>query len=242
MTSTTVAKEIKSIIRPVLRESGFINNTGKKYWRHKDESIDVIDFMSFNSYNADIIGCTTFSIAIKLGCYFNFIPHRKGIKEKNGLLFPEEWQCDFRGGGITKEILQPELESKEIWYIDESGSNLNEVVLDCKKQLQEKAFVWFNQFDEYQNIYDILLNHEDRIGVLWGFGRKDSPLRNFMLASIEIKLKKFEKAEERLVELVKYYDNLIQTERAKDLKACYIEEKGLKMELLEKTKNFRNTI
>ncbi|CAL2090555.1 hypothetical protein [Tenacibaculum sp. 190524A05c] len=80
--SKEVTKHINNIIRPVLIENGFKNYTGRKYWRYSSEKIDVISFQSFNSYNAEVLGCTTFSFAVNLASFLDYIPSDTQIKKK----------------------------------------------------------------------------------------------------------------------------------------------------------------
>ncbi len=62
MDSKVVTKEIKSIIRPKLKEVGFTTFTSRAAWRHCTDRIDVIEFPSLNKYNVDVLNVTTFSL------------------------------------------------------------------------------------------------------------------------------------------------------------------------------------
>ena len=69
-------------------------------WRHHHDRIDVVNFQSFNSYQAAVIGCTTYSFGVNLGCYLLSIPYpiwAVHIKGKSGQLLPDESQCHIRG-------------------------------------------------------------------------------------------------------------------------------------------------
>ncbi len=67
MDSKVVNKAIRDVIRPFLKENEFTKFTGRDSWRVKKDTIEVINFQSFNSYNADILGVTSFSFGVNLG-------------------------------------------------------------------------------------------------------------------------------------------------------------------------------
>ena len=70
MDSKVVNKYIKNKIWPYLKEQGFSQFNARNAWRTKDETIEVINFQSFNSYIAEGVGCTTYSFGINLGVYY----------------------------------------------------------------------------------------------------------------------------------------------------------------------------
>lgn len=67
MDSKVVNRAIKANVWPMLKEHGFGHFTTRTAWRHDHDRIDVINFQSFNSYQASVIGCTTYSFALRLG-------------------------------------------------------------------------------------------------------------------------------------------------------------------------------
>jgi len=56
MDSKEVNKQIRAVIRPVLKAQGFARFTARDSWRFHDDRIDVVNFQSFNSYLAGTIG------------------------------------------------------------------------------------------------------------------------------------------------------------------------------------------
>ena len=84
----------------MLRAAGFTQFSPRTAWRHRPGRIDVVSFQSFNSYNAAVTGCTTYSFCVNLGAFLTAIPpdyepHR--IKTKAGQLLPHPAECHFRG-------------------------------------------------------------------------------------------------------------------------------------------------
>jgi hypothetical protein len=181
MDSKQVTKEINSIIRPVLKENGFNKFTGRTYWRYKTDRIDILNFQSYNSYNAEVMGCTTFSFAVNLSTFLNYIPTETEIKEKNGLKRPAEYDGQFRSG-IKKRIEQKEFTNENIWFINNDRNYLTSAITDCKNQIEKSAFQWYDQFDNKENVLRICLEDEMDMDGTWGFGNKDSYSRNRLIA------------------------------------------------------------
>jgi len=76
--------------------------------------IEVVNFQSFNSYSAGVLGCTTYSFSS--GSYLVEVPSlgRPGRpKEKDGAPVPEEYEC-HRRGRLHRSFAQPELERRDI--------------------------------------------------------------------------------------------------------------------------------
>ncbi|CAL2060553.1 hypothetical protein [Tenacibaculum sp. 190524A05c] len=202
--SKEVTKLINNIIRPVLIENGFKNYTGRKYWRYSSEKIDVISFQSFNSYNAEVLGCTTFSFAVNLASFLNYIPSDTQFKEKKGLKRPDESQGYFRRS-IKKSIEQKEFPREDIWLIDEKGKYLVNAINDCKNQIENTAFTWFSKFEAKQEVLRILKEDDNDMKETWGFGNIDSPNRNKLIAYTAVSLGETNLAIEKFEKLKQYY-------------------------------------
>ena len=204
MDSKAVTREINSCIKPFLKKNRFNKWTSRTYWRYLFDRIDIIDFQSFNSYNADVIGCTTFSFSINLSCFLRYIPSETKIKYKNTEPRPSESQGHFRRR-LKKGIIQTELETNDIWFIDNHGANLIDVIIDCGNQIQKNGLSWFDKFATKENVLDILINDSEDMDGTWGFGNFNSPLRNEYTAYTAIGLNKYELAFDRLKALSNYY-------------------------------------
>ena len=116
MDSKVVNREIRDRIWPKLREHGFGTFSSRSAWRYGPDRIDIVNFQSFNAYNAGVIGCTTFSFVVNVGCYLlailpRFEPSR--IKENKGHLMPEDYACHFRAQ-LSPAIPQAKLLAKDI--------------------------------------------------------------------------------------------------------------------------------
>jgi uncharacterized protein DUF4304 len=189
MDSSVVNKEIKSVIRPLLQFAGFAGFTSRTAWRYSQQKIDVINFQSFNSFLATGVGCTTYSFAVNLGCSFDAIPRSERIKRKNGSMRPEEYECHFRRA-LQKSIHQPKLKRGDIWYVDPSGENLESVIADAKKAIDDIGLPWFEQFNDLNEVLRTLVEDSEAHESTWGFGAKPSPNRNIMTGFVALALGK----------------------------------------------------
>lgn len=198
MDSKIVNNAIKKNIWPFLEEQGFSMFTSRNAWRFNGDRIEVINFQSFNSFLAEVVGCTTYSFAVNLGIYFTEIPNvfpNIPIKEKNGFLLPDECRCHLRKV-LLKGLPQPELERKNIWYVDDKGSNVEMVINDVREMLKVDGLNWFEKYSQLDTVLKTLLNEEEDLNGTHGFGRKNSPSRNYKGAYIAYFLKRYDLASE----------------------------------------------
>jgi Domain of unknown function (DUF4304) len=169
MDGNTVNREIRAIVWPLLKEAGFVRSTARTFRRYTDNSVDVVNFQSFNSYQASSSVMTTYSFAINLGCYFTAIPRTWPLKRKGDLLLPEEWHCHFRRR-LRKAIHQPQLEMSDGWYIDEEGYYLESAVHDARMALLHQAIPWFKRYSDYREVLRTLREEDDIGDGTWGMG------------------------------------------------------------------------
>lgn len=243
MDNRQVTKEINSVIRPILKKQGFDKFSGRTYWRYKTDRIDILNFQSFNAYNAKVVGCTTFSFAVKLATFINYLPITNDIKEKNGLKRPTEYQGHFRSG-VTKRIEQKEFLRKDIWFIDNDEKYLTTAVNDCKTQIEQDGFEWYKQFDTNENVLRILMEDQVDMNRNWGFGNIDSPKRNKFIAYTALKLGKIELAKSKFNEFIQFYkdeyDKIKDDYYSRDLANHYLKilkEGERKLENIKTTHN-----
>ena len=150
MDSKIVDREIAKTILPYLREKDFSINTRRNFWRYFDDRVEVINFQSFNQRTADIIGCTSFSFAINLGEFYFCIPTEQ-IKTKNEQLIPEEYACHLRRV-LEKSSPQKQCSRQDIFYVEENGANLEEVINEALFCIKNEGFAWFERFSEWFEI------------------------------------------------------------------------------------------
>lgn len=197
MDSKEVNKQIRAVVHPVLKAQGFSKFTARDSWRFHDDRIDVVNFQSFNTYHAEGIGCTTYSFAVNIGCFFTYIPEQYPLTRKDGLILPQECECHFRGR-LHKTIKQWKLKNPNIWFIDTKGENLSDAMNDVKERIEEDCPAWFIRLADRQEVLRILREDSEGMGELWGFGKNPSPIRSYMLGYVALSLGKAELANHHL--------------------------------------------
>jgi hypothetical protein len=184
--SKVVNQAIRSEVRPLLSGAGFSRTTARTFWRYHPDRVDVVNFQSFNSYNAGVLDVTTYSYALNLGCYLRYIPNQypnaRGSERLEGEKpQPKEYDCQMRGR-LRRSYSERACSDTQIWYIDSRGTNLDKAVHDTRMVLNRDGLAWFERFTSPQAVCDILTANEDEdMGSLWGFGRPGSPIRTYFL-------------------------------------------------------------
>lgn len=181
MDSRSVNKAIASIVRPMLKKHGFSKFTQRTSWRFSGETIDVLNFQSFNSHLAEGLKCTTYSFSLNLGCYFSYIPDQFPVKSKEGLKLPQEYQCQFRGK-LNRSFKQDGLDRTDIWYIDPEGLYLEQAITDAAAQILTKGLPWFARYASPSDVLRTLQESDEKMSDAWGFGCNPSPIRHYMTA------------------------------------------------------------
>ena len=118
MDSRDVAREIKRVVWPALRDEGFDAFTGRRAWRYCEPAVETVNFQSFSASVADAVGCTPFSFSLNLGVWVAGDTEAKALKpDTKGRPRPAEWECTKRTR-LAKSVSQPWFEP----FSDESSS------------------------------------------------------------------------------------------------------------------------
>ena len=219
MDSKIVNKEIKRVIHPLLKNAGFSIFTSRSAWRYTEHRIDIVNFQSYNSYNASVMECTSYSFVVNIGVYPLAVPYDLGedrMKQRNGFLLPEEYQCPFRIA-LKRNIKQPESKYDELWYIDPEGRYISEAVDDASKAIVRDGFPWFDRLRDTEEILRIFLNEPRTLGC----GSHNSPARSYLIGYLAKSLNQFSLAQD---ELQRAYDSgcfrWVENNLLKDIRFC----------------------
>ncbi len=199
MDSKAVSKEIRGRVWPLLKEHGFSRFTTRTAWRYCASTIDILNFQSFNAYNASVMRVTPFSFAVNLGCYLTYVP-ASPPKFNDGLLTPSEFECQLRGR-LTPAITQAREAPHDVWSVDQQGCNLLWCVQDVVEQLPY-AMGWFAHLADEREVLRILIEDDEDMTKLWGFGRNPSPIRSYLTGYVALKLDNHDLARKKLAEAV----------------------------------------
>jgi hypothetical protein len=200
MDSKIVNREIRSIIWAELKTAGFNSFSTRTAWRHGPDTVDVLNFQSFNSYNADILGVTTFSFSVNLGCFLQYVPPRWPPKVKDGRFLPTESECQFRGR-LHPQISQRGKVAKDVWAVDEKGQNLTWCMRDVAQQIPS-ALQWFRRLERKEEVLNVLLAQNESMSALWGFGANPSPVRSYLSGYVALHLGQDKLARAKLQEAI----------------------------------------
>ena len=166
---------------PLLRHDGFTKFSTKTAWRYLPEQIHLANFQSFNSFLAAGVGCTTFSFAVNLGIYFPAIPFTFPLRKgPDPALRPQVLHCHLRLQ-LLKEIEQPVLPRRDVWYVEPDGSNLLEIMADARTVLEREGLPWFKRFESLKEVLRLLMEEEELPEVM---ATRRSPARRHTIGHI----------------------------------------------------------
>lgn len=203
MDKRIVEKSLKDRLWPLLEVRGFQTFRGTTAWRHAEKKIDVVHIEFFNKGLHDKWGTTPYSFALATGCFSPFIPPitQPSIQQdKNGLLLPKETACHLRKTP-SRKLRQGDCKIPNVWYVDPEGEYLAPAVTDAKEVLEGEVLSWFKRFDDSYELLRTLLEDPEDMSTsnnCWGFGRKNSPVRFFLIGFAALELQKWQMARDTL--------------------------------------------
>lgn len=182
LTSRDVDGALRRSVWPALKEHQFAR-VGRTAWRDRPDQVDVINFQSFNAYNAGVLNVTTYSFQINLGTFPRCRATDK-TRRRNGELRPQEYECDFRRQ-LTKTIEQVETDRPTLWFVRPDGRNLERVADDAQRVLLDDGLRWFADLTGVSAMLDAARSRSEDMSATWGMGNIGSPHRLSLVASLE---------------------------------------------------------
>ena len=152
--SAEVNKVIRRFVSPALQDRGFTKVQTRNNWRYLDDRIWVFGIRSIgNTGLPDYFPSQ--SLHCEIGIYFLDFPahprpaiRTKPKSDKDGLLAPKITDCHWRGNltliGDQSQLRQglrhsQERNRKDVWWVNEDGSNVEDVVEDIKQSFVKKG-------------------------------------------------------------------------------------------------------
>jgi hypothetical protein len=161
MDSKAINKLIRSEIWPILRDQGFSVFDSRSAFAYKAPFINMVSFQSFNSYNAEVLGCTTFSFTPRLGVYVIGSPGEHRVKrDKAGHLQPFESACSFRSE-LRKRTAVDGFARDDIFYIDPEGRTTAHCFNELKYLCNEVASLWFKSNNDLDDMLSRMRRAEE---------------------------------------------------------------------------------
>ena len=84
-------------------------------------------------------------------------------------------------GQLNRSYPDKSCARRDIWFVDERGSNVTKALHDVRMVLIRDGIPWFARFSTPDDVYNILVANEEQMDSLWGFGRPGSPIRRYFL-------------------------------------------------------------
>jgi hypothetical protein len=177
-----VTKAIAAEIWPKLHEQGFESIQGRVARRTHADRIDILQFNSFNSYEQGRLKLNPGSFSIGLGCHLKYVTNPIADSTGNVVVLtkPSTPDCMLRGQ-LPRRYLRPIGLDRGIWAVGLMGLPLEKVMSGARDAVLNEGMPWFEQFETPDAVFDLLEGRELDMDRLWGFGRPDSPIRNFIL-------------------------------------------------------------
>src|SRR5580704_263095 len=161
MDSKAINKLIRSEVWPILRDQGFSVFDSRSAFAYKAPFINVVSFQSFNSYNAEVLGCTTYSFTPRLGVYVIGSPGEDHVKrDKAGRVQPFESQCSFRCE-LRKRTPLDGFARDDIFYIDPDGRTTAQCFYELQYLFSELAPLWFKANNDLDGLLSRMWRAEE---------------------------------------------------------------------------------
>lgn len=184
VSSSDVNRALREAVWPALKEAGFDRRTQRTAWRDRPDQVDVVSFQALNSYSAGVFRVTPFSFQLSLGTHPR-CRETDQIRERGGLLRPDESCCDFRCL-LRKGFAQPETDRPEVWSVDPDASNLRAVVETARRVLVSEGLAWFDELDGVEAMLAKARTAPEDMETTWGMGNLGSPHRQVLVDALEL--------------------------------------------------------
>ena len=191
-----IKNQIIVVFSNTLKSMGFDIAHPPTFYCSSSDVIQIIHLGFLTKDQARYFNSNTASFAIDLGLFYPFI-----ASNPLGSL-PKEYECHVRGK-VRRNFFQkhpmsmkgysffhPERWRRDIWWVEENGTNLNKVIYHANKLLETKAKKWLNKYSDLQTIYNFLQSRNEKSNGPFGFGIKGSPARKSHIEAIEKRLNK----------------------------------------------------
>ena len=171
--ATDLNKALRKHVEPLLKDAGFDDVTGRKFWRSVDRKIDTVQISSLSTYRALTDNATTASFHVRLGVSLprygvRFDPfHRDYIKEGPKGPRPDEAQMPIRGvicpaGSPPMKMGRWGWEYKSLWRID-TIEEAEEAAIGLKQQFESYALNWLDRVWDLDAILQLLESEERKL-------------------------------------------------------------------------------
>lgn len=171
--ATDLSKALRRHVKLLLKDAGFDDVTGRKFWRSVDGKIDTIQISSLSTYRALTDNATTASFHVRLGISLprygiRFDPfHRDYVREGPKGPRPDEAQMPIRGvicpaGSPPMKMGRWGWEYKSLWRID-TIEEAEEAALGLEQQFESYALKWLDEDWDLDAILHLLKSEGEKL-------------------------------------------------------------------------------
>jgi hypothetical protein len=185
-----VGRVIQQRLWPVLREHGFDEFTSRRAWRHRTETVDVVNVRALGAYLGRLFEVTPHSFVVDLGIRLLYIPSWYEEAEVDTDNRPDETECELRWA-LHKRVPQPQVADAGVWFVGEDGDNLDAAIEDARDSIVAVALPWFERFRSIDAVWDVLndggqADPRDELSVV-SIGNDPSPTRHYLRACVALR-------------------------------------------------------
>jgi hypothetical protein len=165
--SKAVSRELRAVVRPMLKDAGFTAFRGRDSWRILEGQTWVVSVQSFSSYLAEGVGCTTFSFSVRLGLR---LADDMATPLPRDRAFPKDHEASFRFTAL-KRLAQPWFhpwgdpvasDRRDVWFVRADGSNLPQAVDDACRVIAASGLRQLEAYREPLYAYCALFDYARR--------------------------------------------------------------------------------
>lgn len=189
-------------ISACLKSIGCTSENGHTFYAQSQDTIQVIEISFLDRRHAAYFGSNTASFSLELGVFFSFIPPAENITQShtNQILYPRSFECHIRGNLLRdisqkapgKALSTPDKRRRDIWWVERSGANIDEVLDSATRVIRKRAKRWLERFSDIRYAYRYLQRGAGKNAWQGGphnLGAKGCPLRQKLMRHLAARLK-----------------------------------------------------
>lgn len=153
ISSTLVAKELKQVLFPALKEHGFTKFKGRTAFQYLDRVVIGFTTNAVGSYFSQVTGYTPMSFDATIWTHYDDIPAMEDVpRDKDGALLPKAMHRSYvlpvqmRTQARVGVKSDAEKEREDIWWVAPDGSNLSDLVEDLVGVYRDQGVRWRNTY------------------------------------------------------------------------------------------------
>lgn len=170
ISSNDVAKVIKRVLYPALKEDGFTKIKGRNIFRFHENLVLCFNTRAVGSYFADVTGYTPMSFTATVWVNYHAIPARNAptFDKNDGIALPSVMHKLLQLTTANLNLQQrngvhnpAEIERADIWWIDPQGKNIEEMAYDLLTSYKQQVPQWCSVYTDINRALDEVSKERD---------------------------------------------------------------------------------